>query len=150
MPSESRWSKLTWTHRDGGRKYSAFTGLHRVLCMYVMASSLAFLWVSRVWEWVVLCALGLLLGCFPSILGCFPSNCFVQFQYFPFCFILLCFLLLFLNKKEMKKERKGKKAWLLHFYFQNDREGLLEIRGWKRIVRDRNRDIWENMEWSLA
>ena len=85
--SISTWSKLIWTHRDWGSKHRACTGLHQVLCVYIMTSSLVFLWDSWMCEWVCLWFLCLVLGSFTSV----GSFCAILMYWF--CFISLWLIL---------------------------------------------------------
>jgi hypothetical protein len=70
-PSKSTWAKFTQTHRetDWSNKYKACTGLHRGLCIYIMASCLvAFTGLPvceqvGLWFWVFTWDFSLLLGC---------------------------------------------------------------------------------------
>lgn len=78
-PFKSTWAKLVWTPRCRGSMHRACSSLHQVLCIYLMASSLAVVWYSWVCSWVSAPSLGLFSFC---LLLLFNSVVIVFFFFF--------------------------------------------------------------------
>lgn len=101
--ASSRWEQMqkpttrqhvtVWAHRDWSSKHRAYTGLHQVLCVCIIAVSLAFLWDSWPWEWVGLWLSCLLLGPLPLpsvTMTSFGMTVFASSYFILFCHV--CFL----------------------------------------------------------